>query len=61
MHIYTLLSRLYIYINCDFEVTSPQHNHYSKKLFSITHAVPNKVTTFFNSSISKNIKSPVSS
>ena len=36
------------YINCDYEVTSPQYIHSIKQL-SITHAVHNKTTISFNS------------
>ena len=50
------------YINCDFEVTSPQYNYnHSIKQLSITHAVHNKTTISFNSSMLKKLKSPESS
>ena len=51
------------YINCDFEVTSPQYisTFNSIKQLRITHAVHNKATISFNSSMLKKLKSPESS
>ena len=45
------------YINCGYEVASP---HIIKQL-SMTHAVHNKTTISFNSSMLKKLKSPESS
>ena len=47
------------YINCGYEVTSP---HIIKQLLvSMNHAVHNKTTISFNSSMLKKLKSPESS
>ena len=45
------------YINCDFEV----YHHNIIPQLSITHAVHNKTTISFNSSMLKKLKSPESS
>ena len=50
-----------MYINCDFEVTSPQHNHHNKNCLAFIMLYQIKyITILFNSSITKKIKSPVS-
>ena len=50
------------YINCDFEVYHHNiYNHIKQLGLSITHAVHNKTTISFNSSMLKKLKSPESS